>query len=104
MTFAIVYGFFAGGFTATFAAVAKETQNLAPEGSATTGNLFALISMARGVGNIACGPLSEALLRGKSMNAGGLGLESYYSPLVLFTGVTAILTTMPWVVRQLRLL
>jgi len=103
MTFAIVYGFFAGGFTSTFAAVAKETQSLAPEGSASTGNLFALISMARGVGNIASGPLSEALLRGQSINMGGLGLESYYSPLVLFTGVTMAITMVPWATRQLRL-
>jgi MFS family permease len=105
MIFAIFYGFFAGGFTATFAAVAKETQSLAPEGSADIGSLFALISMARGIGNIACGPLSEALLQGQAQTMSAqVALKSFYSPLVIFTGVTAILTMSPWVIKQLRLI
>ena len=88
VSFALVYGFFAGGFTAVYAATAKELrrvmsarENLA---GADIGAIYGLLGVGRGLGNVICGPLSDVLLRGSTGNYG-----SGFGPLVIFTGVTA---------------
>ena len=52
--------------------------------------VFAMLAAGRGIGNVVCGPMSEALIR--VGDVGGKGLyASEYGPLVLFTGVSAAL-------------
>jgi MFS family permease len=105
ITFAIVYGFFAGGFTATSAGMIRELRIVAPPGAVDLGSVVGLWSAGRGLGNVVCGPLSEALLKG---GAGKMGrkvfaYESPYNLLVIFTGTTAVLAITPWITRKLHL-
>ncbi|KAK0116216.1 hypothetical protein ONS95_013243 [Cadophora gregata] len=88
IVFAIVYGFFAGGFVSTNAGVMKLVKGEDP--TVDMGLLIGIISAARGVGAVAAGPLSEALLKGESWKGRvGLGYGSGYGELIVFTGVTA---------------
>ena len=86
-----------------YAGVAKELRqvmaardNLA---GADIGNIFGLLGVARGIGNIICGPLSEILLKGTTGSYGG-----GYGPLVVFTGTTAVAAVgsiaFRWVMRM----
>lgn len=52
--------------------------------------VFAVLVAGRGIGNVACGPLSEALIRVGEIGDSGL-YASEYGPLVLFTGISAAL-------------
>ena len=103
IVFAIVYGFFAGGFTSTYAGAVKELTRVSA--GSDLGSIFGLLSAGRGIGNVICGPISEALLGqdawdGKALYAYG----SAYGPLIAFTGITAALTLTPWVTRRLHLI
>ncbi|CAN9464247.1 unnamed protein product [Alternaria alternata] len=52
--------------------------------------VFSVLAAGRGIGNVACGPMSEALFR--MGDVGGKGLyASEYGPLVLLTGISAAL-------------
>jgi hypothetical protein len=58
--------------------------------SADVGIMIGIISAARGVGSIASGPLSEALVKGKPWaGEAGFTYGSGYGDLIVFTGVTA---------------
>jgi MFS family permease len=86
--FSIVYGFFAGGFSSTNAGVIKLIKGR--DQSADVGIMIGIISAARGVGAIASGPLSEALVKGKPwLGQAEFGYGSGYGGLIVFTGVTA---------------
>lgn len=52
--------------------------------------VFAVLIAGRGIGNVACGPMSEALIRVGEIGNTGL-YASKYGPLVLFTGISAAL-------------
>ena len=99
--FAIFYGFFAGGFTSTYAGTVKELRQIST--GADLGSIFGLLSAGRGIGNVICGPISEAILNedgwaGKALFAYG----SQYGPLIVFTGATAALTLTPWVTKRMH--
>lgn len=52
--------------------------------------VFSFLCLGRGVGNVASGPVSEALM--KLGNVGGSGLyATQYGSLVIWTGVSAAL-------------
>ncbi|KAK4935188.1 hypothetical protein LTR10_023719 [Elasticomyces elasticus] len=107
ITFALCYGFFAGSFTATFAATAQELRRVTPggqRGHAEIGSIFGLISMARGIGNIACGPLSEALLRVGALGKGAGAYSGMFGPLIVFTGTTAAITMVSGVAKVLKII
>jgi MFS family permease len=100
--FAIMYGFFAGGYTSTYAGTVKELRQVSA--GSDLGSMFGLLSAGRGIGNVICGPISESLLGqsswyGKALFAYG----SAYGPLIAFTGITAALTLTPWVAKRLHL-
>lgn len=52
--------------------------------------IFAFLAAGRGIGNVACGPITEVLIR-----VGDVGREgayaTQYGPLVLYTGISAAL-------------
>ena len=105
--FAVCYGFFAGGFTATYAGTVRELRRQAP--AADLGSIVGMLSLGRGIGNVVCGPLSELLLGGGSTSStvdasGGGPYRSRYGPLIVFTGVTAAVTMSPWFLRKLKLM
>ncbi len=85
--FSIVYGFFAGGFVATNAGVLKMVKLVDP--GVDVGLLLGVISAARGIGAVASGPLSEALLKRGSWEEAALAYGGSYGSLIVFTGVTA---------------
>jgi MFS family permease len=101
--FTIFYGFFAGGFTATYAGMFMELRRAAP--GSDLGSIIGLLGAGRGIGNVVCGPLSELLLRGSKQHENPkFAYNSSYGGLVVFTGVTAALTVTPFVLRRLRLM
>lgn len=101
--FAVVYGLSAGGFPATWTGIIRDVAKRAAakaeaEGSRgvvlETGPAFGLLGFGRGIGSIASGPLSEALLRRTLMAGGGQGSIAYgseYGVLIVFTGVAMLL-------------
>jgi MFS family permease len=100
--FAVTYGFFAGGFTSTYAGTVKSLKELAPRSE--LGSIIGLLSLGRGIGNVACGPLSELLINKGRKGSGnpsghGFAYESGYGVLIIFTGVTAAVGMCGWVAR-----
>jgi MFS family permease len=95
VVFTVLYGLCGGGFTAVYAATAKEIRNVMTAryggtSGADIGSIFGLLGVGRGIGNVIAGPLSEVLLKGAS----GMGTYgSGYGPLVVFTGGTAVAAT-----------
>jgi MFS family permease len=89
--FAILYGFFAGGYSSTWGGLVKEIER---EGSAAhepvdTGLLFGLLNGGRGIGFVVGGFVGSELLK-----AGGVGHHDWaygtnFGSLIIFTGVTA---------------
>lgn len=98
--FSLVYGFFAGGFSSTNAGVIKWVKGR-DGGSADVGIVIGIISAARGVGAIASGPLSEALVRGRPWTGAEAGYGSSYGGLIVFTGVTAAFGGMSFLGKRL---
>ncbi|ESZ90147.1 putative MFS monocarboxylate transporter [Sclerotinia borealis F-4128] len=85
--FTIIYGIFAGGWTAIWAGMIREVQRT--DQKAGFGVLMGLFSAGRGVGSVACGPVTEWLvgLGGLDGVKGGYGTE--YGMVIVFTGVSA---------------
>ncbi|KAF2669078.1 MFS general substrate transporter [Microthyrium microscopicum] len=102
--FAITYGLFAGSFCATWSGVIRDVQ-IRTDGKADAGLVFAFLAFGRGVGNVLSGPLSVVLIGGsgghvwKGQAAGGFG--SGYGPLIAFTGVSALLGGLSFVVKRI---
>ncbi|ORY17954.1 major facilitator superfamily domain-containing protein [Clohesyomyces aquaticus] len=91
--FSIFYGLFAGSFSSTWPGIMG-----AVKGKAAVRNVeadgtmvFAWLAAGRGIGNVVCGPVSEALRAGGAWNAMGVYGDGGYGPLVVFTGVSALL-------------
>lgn len=87
--FSAIYGAFAGCQASTWSAIIRDTK--AKRISADSGMIFAFLSAGKGVGNLASGPLSEALLQAGNFKA-GFAYGSGYGALIVFTGVTALLS------------
>ncbi|PGH11886.1 hypothetical protein AJ80_06951 [Polytolypa hystricis UAMH7299] len=89
LIFSITYGFFAGGFSSTYAGIVREIRTVSP--NADTGIVFGFIAAGRGIGSIICGPLSESLIKTRPWQGqAALGYGTGYGPLIVFTGVTAL--------------
>ena len=76
LAFALVYGFFAGGFVILwpkFGAVLPEDP----------GPVYSMMAFGRGIGNILTGPISTQLMEGQIHAGYGL---SRFKPLILFLG------------------
>ncbi|KAF5636810.1 monocarboxylate transporter 2 [Fusarium sp. NRRL 52700] len=89
--FVILYGFFAGGFSATWSGALQDVKGT--NESIDTSLVFGMLLGGRGLGFIVAGPLSGALISaGNSLASGdSLGYATKYGPMILCTGVTAIL-------------
>ncbi|KAJ6013115.1 hypothetical protein N7499_012279 [Penicillium canescens] len=99
--FCIVYGLFAGSFTSTWTAITRETQK--NNERADMSMIFGILETGRGIGNIASGFLSEALIaHGASISAYAFG--STYGNIIIFTGVTALFGGACALARPLKLL
>jgi MFS family permease len=91
--FAITYGFFAGGYSATWGGVVKEMQREAESHNEAvdTGLVFGLLNGGRGIGYMAGGFLGVELLKLGSLGstAGPLAYGSAFGSLILYTGLGA---------------
>ena len=60
LVFCIIYGVAAGGFSTTWTGVVRDVQKEEP--GSDTGIIFGVLAAGRGIGAVASGPLSKALL------------------------------------------
>lgn len=94
--FAILYGASAGAYSTLWSGMIAEVRRAtAARGAASVdgGMVFSLLAAGRGVGAVVSGPLSEALLKGRAAPSAGaaIGLSGPFAPLIVWTGVTAVL-------------
>jgi MFS family permease len=102
--FAVTYGFFAGGFSAIWVGMMKEVQKGCP--GSRMGTLMGVFAAGRGIGAVASGPVSEALVaRWRRKDGGGMGFgyRTEYGRLILFTSVSAFLGLVCFRVRRTKL-
>lgn len=96
--FALVWGIFAGGYSATWTGCGTEIRRSAP--GAELAVVISFMAAGRGLGAMISGPISEQLLdldmwKGKFDNAYG----SKFGILIVFTGLTAIVSSFGFVTR-----
>lgn len=102
--FALLYGIFAASASATWPGIVhamRETED------APTGVVLGLLAAGRGIGSIACGPLSEALLRTKWPWTGkgyAMGYGTGFGAVIVFTGVMAMFGTLGFGARRFGLI
>ena len=92
--FSIIFGFFAGGYSATWGGVINQMEREAAERNEAidTGLLYGLLNGARGIGFVSGGVAGVSLLgaRGASRHAlFGYGTE--YFAVIIFTGLCSVL-------------
>ncbi|KAL8855925.1 MAG: hypothetical protein Q9178_007439 [Gyalolechia marmorata] len=86
--FSLIYGLFAGSFTSTWPGIMRDVKK--KRDNADPSMIFACLAAGRGVGNVASGPLSEALIQGFPWRgSAGFAYGSGYGALIVFTGLTA---------------
>lgn len=90
--FAMIYGFFAGGFSSTYPGILKEMKNV--DEGVDNGVVMGMLLGGRGVGFVVGGGVSSALLGG---GKGGWGYASEYGGVILCTGVTAVFGGWGWI-------
>lgn len=104
--FAIMYGAFAGGYTAAWPGIAATIRERCRDeygvSRVDTGMVLALFAAGKGIGSVASGPLSERLLqadewRGQVGGAYGTG----YGSLVVWSGLTMFLGGISWFARHI---
>ncbi|KUI69103.1 Monocarboxylate transporter 12 [Cytospora mali] len=94
--FSVTFGFFAGGYSATWGSVLDELEReaRASNEAVDTGMLYGLLNGARGVGYVSGGLAGVPLLRAGMGNAaaaaGRFGYGTAYGPLIIFTGLSSV--------------
>ncbi len=90
--FSIIYGFFAGGYSATWGGVIKEMEQEAQDNDEAidTGVVYGLMNGGRGIGYLIGGFAGVELLKaGAVREVSKWGYGSQYGSIILFTGVSA---------------
>ena len=91
--FSLTFGFFAGGYSATWGGVINEMEREAAQRNEAidTGMLYGLLNGARGIGYVSGGLAGVPLLKAGSANSvGSFGYGSSYGPLIIFTGLSTV--------------
>ena len=83
--FAILFGVFAGGYTASWTGCAMEVKKRTPDSEIAT--MLGFMAAGRGFGCVLMGPVSEALLGLGSLHTGG-AYGTRYGSLIVFTGLS----------------
>jgi len=104
--FALLFGFFAGGFAATWSGCATSVKaaNSSNGNHVDTSLVLMLLAAGRGVGAVIAGPLSERLLDAGSDWPASYAYGSDYGILIVFSGVSAMLGGTACVGKLLKLL
>lgn len=90
--FSITFGFFAGGYSATWGGVLNEMENEAAQKNEAIdmGLLYGLLNGARGIGYVGGGLAGVPLLKaGRDNPVAAFGYGTTYGPLIIFTGLTS---------------
>lgn len=91
--FSITFGFFAGGYSATWGGVINELEREAAQRNEAvdTGMLYGLLNGARGIGYVSGGLAGVPLLKaGSTSSMGNFGYGTTYGPLIVFTGLSSV--------------
>ena len=91
--FSITFGFFAGGYSATWGGVINELELEAAQSNEAVdkGMLYGLLNGARGIGYVSGGLAGVPLLKaGSKISKGGFGYGTTYGPLIIFTGLSSV--------------
>ncbi len=102
--FALTWGLFGGGFSATWSGYAPAMKQRNPSGQVDIGLVIGLVAAGRGVGAVMSGPLSETLLEIGWKSHASLAYGTTYGILIIFSGVAAALGRIACVGRLLRVL
>ncbi|KAL8725901.1 MAG: hypothetical protein Q9166_007066 [cf. Caloplaca sp. 2 TL-2023] len=86
--FAITFGVFAGGYTASWAGCASEVKKQNP--GAEIAVIMGTMAAGRGIGCVVMGPISEVLLKLPRWHVSGV-YGTKFGTLILFTGLTSLL-------------
>ncbi|EAS28118.2 MFS monocarboxylate transporter [Coccidioides immitis RS] len=101
--FSMMYGFFAGGYSYTYAGLIKEVHADENGNGSEPGIVIGFLAAGCGIGSVICGPLSEALIKGRPwMGKAGMGYGTAYGPLIVFAGISALLGGVSFGARLLR--
>lgn len=91
--FSITFGFFAGGYSATWGGVINEMEDEAAQRNEAidTGMVYGMLNGARGIGYVSGGLIGVPLLKaGGKGPIGAFGYGTSYGPLIIFTGLSTI--------------
>ena len=94
MLFSVAFGFFSGGYSATWGGVLNEMEREATERNEAidSGIVYGLLNGVRGIGYVSSGLTSVLLLKaGPISSAGRFGYGSSYGSLIVFTGLSSML-------------
>ncbi|KAL9594616.1 MAG: hypothetical protein Q9179_005309 [Wetmoreana sp. 5 TL-2023] len=98
--FGLLYGLTAGGFSANYTGIIQSVRNR--DTAVDSGMVFGFLAAGRGIGAVASGPLSEALLRMHIWRGEAkLGYGTGYGLLIIFTGITATMGSASWFARRI---
>lgn len=105
--FCVFYGLFAGCWPAIWPGIMKEIAKKGDNGRGTAANPIVLthLCFGKGIGNVVSGPLSGALIRGKPWQGQVLGgYGSGFGVLIVYTGLTGLLSGANFLLKHLKLL
>ena len=91
--FSLTFGFFAGGYSATWGGVINELEREAAQSNEAvdSGLLYGLLNGARGIGYVSGGLAGVPLLKAGSGGVGGnFAYGTNYGPLIIFTGLASV--------------
>ena len=91
--FSITFGFFAGGYSATWGGVINEMEREAAQRNEALnpGMLYGLLNGARGIGYVSGGLVGVPLLKAGSLTSvGDFAYGTKYGPLIIFTGLSSL--------------
>ncbi|KAI1763566.1 MFS general substrate transporter [Hypoxylon sp. FL1150] len=96
VVFTLMYGFFAGGFSSTWSGILHEMKHR--DSGIDTGLIFGMLLGGRGIGFVLSGPVGGALLEADGHFKAGdfTGYATQYGPMIVYTGLTAILGAWGW--------
>ena len=91
--FSLIFGFFAGGYSATWGGVINELEQEAAQRNEAVdlGLLYGLLNGARGIGYVSGGLAGVPLLNaGSATSMGSFAYGTSYGPLIIFTGLSSV--------------
>lgn len=92
--FSITFGFFAGGYSATWGGLMNDLEGEARRSNEAidSGMVYGLLNGARGIGYVAGGLAGVPLLKAgvENYGNGGFGVQTSYGPLIVFTGIASL--------------